>query len=65
MPLVSITTGSDILVLLADHSEYREIEIRRLKDLMKPEPVIIDTRGIIDRDEAVHNGFEYHGLGRL
>ena len=59
------TTGSDILVLLADHSEYREIEIRRLKDLMRPEPVIIDTRGIIDRDEAVHNGFEYHGLGRL
>jgi len=56
---------SDILVLLTDHSEYRKIDLQKLRSIMGPDPLIIDSRGLIPRENAVENGFEYHGVGRL
>ena len=58
-------TKSDVTVLLTDHSEYRGIDLSKMKSVMGPRPLIIDTRGVISRDEAVRIGFEYHGIGRL
>ena len=57
--------GSDAIVLLTDHSEYRHIDLNRLKTLMNPNPVIVDTRGLISKDDALKSGFEYHGVGRI
>lgn len=56
---------SDIFLLLTDHSDYREIDLRLLKSIMAEKPLIVDTRGIISREMAVNLGFEYHGYGRL
>jgi UDP-N-acetyl-D-mannosaminuronic acid dehydrogenase len=56
---------SNILVLLTDHSEYRKIDLQRLRSIMGSDPLIIDSRGLIPRENAVENGFEYHGVGRL
>ncbi len=56
---------SDILVLLTDHSEYRKIDLQKLRSIMRPDPLIIDSRGLIPRENAVKNGFEYRGVGRL
>lgn len=57
--------GSDAIVLLTDHTTYMSMDLDRLKDCMSLNPLIIDTRGIIDRRDAIKVGFEYHGLGRL
>jgi len=57
--------NGDMIVLLTDHSDYKEIDLKKLKVLMKPNPMIVDTRGVISKDEALKNGFEYHGVGRL
>ena len=57
--------GSEILLLLTDHIEYKELDLRRLKLIMGSRPLIIDTRGIISKDHAVTMDFEYHGFGRL
>lgn len=57
--------GSEILLLLTDHTEYKELDLRRLKLIMGSRPLIIDTRGIISKDHAVTMDFEYHGFGRL
>ena len=57
--------GSGILLVVTDHSDYRKIDLARLKNIMTENPLIIDTRGMIDRDTAYKHGFEYHGLGRL
>ncbi|MHB8360888.1 MAG: nucleotide sugar dehydrogenase, partial [Thermoplasmataceae archaeon] len=57
--------NSNILLVLSDHSNYKNINFQMLKDNMSENPVIIDTRGIIERSDAIKNGFEYHGLGRL
>ena len=63
--LYEACTKSDVTVLLTDHSEYRSIDLSKMKSVMGPGPLIIDTRGMISRDEAVRIGFEYHGIGRL
>lgn len=57
--------GSEILLLMTDHSEYRKVGLEKVRSLMTGIPLIIDTRAIIDRIEAVKMGFEYHGLGRI
>ena len=56
---------SEILLLLTDHTEYKDLDLMRLKSIMRGRPLIIDTRGLISRDHAVDLGFEYHGYGRL
>ena len=58
-------TGSNIIVILTDHSCYKDIDLHRLKSLAAEYPMILDTRGMVDRIKAVEAGFEYHGLGRL
>lgn len=57
--------GSGILLVVTDHSDYRRIDLARLRTVMAENPLIIDTRGMIDRNTAEKHGFEYHGLGRL
>ena len=63
--LISASKNSEILVLLTDHSAYKKLDLKILKESMGVDPMIMDTRGIIDRKEAEKMGFEYHGLGRL
>ena len=57
--------GANIIVLLTDHSNYKKIDLRKLKTLMESNPLIIDARGLISKEDALKNGFEYHGVGRL
>lgn len=63
--LYEASLDSNIVVLLSDHSQYRKIDLKRLQSIMAPNPMIIDSRGLIIREDAVRSGFEYHGLGRL
>ena len=57
--------GSEILLLLTDHQEYRELDLKLIRNSMSTDPLIIDTRGIISKESALKLGFEYHGYGRL
>lgn len=63
--MFSASKNAEILIILTDHSEYKNINLNKLKSVMDENPMIFDTRGVIDRTEASKNGFEYHGLGRL
>ena len=55
----------DILLLMTDHSQYANLDLRQIKLLMADNPLILDMRALIDRKTAEEAGFEYHGLGRL
>ena len=57
--------NSDIMLILTDHRQYKGMELKMLTDIMNKNALIIDTRGLIHRNEAIKYGFEYHGLGRL
>lgn len=56
---------ADIFILLTDHTQYKTIDMKKLRSKMGNRPLIVDTRGLISRAEANALGFEYHGYGRL
>lgn len=63
--LLSAAKGADILLVLTDHTVYRDLDLVALKEAMAPGPLIVDARGQFDPEQARKCGFEYHGYGRL
>jgi UDPglucose 6-dehydrogenase len=55
--------GADALVLVTEWNEFKNLDLARVKSLMK-EPVLIDGRNIYDPDQARAHGFKYMGVGR-
>jgi len=56
--------GADILVLATPHALFRHIDLKKLSARMRPNPVMVDTRGFWSRAECESAGFDYLGLGR-
>ncbi len=54
---------SDCLVILTEWNEFKELDFKRLKKLLK-QPVIIDGRNIYDPKMMKKLGFVYTGVGR-
>jgi len=55
--------GSDALVLLTDWGEFRQLDLARVKKLMK-QPVVIDGRNMFEPAEMNRLGFTYRSVGR-
>jgi len=55
--------GADCLVLITDHTEFKNINLQEIKTLMNDKPAIIDGRRIINPYEAENLGFVYFGIG--
>jgi len=55
--------GADALVFLTEWNQFRALDMRRIKDLMK-HPRIADLRNIYDPEDMRELGFEYVGVGR-
>jgi UDP-N-acetyl-D-mannosaminuronic acid dehydrogenase len=56
---------ADVVVILAGHREYRDLEPSRIRNLMAvKQPVIVDGRNIADPDSFIAAGFFYLGIGR-
>ncbi|MBS3101606.1 UDP-glucose/GDP-mannose dehydrogenase family protein [Candidatus Woesearchaeota archaeon] len=55
--------GSDALVILTEWKEFKEIDLKRIKPLMK-HPLIIDGRNIYNPEEMRKEGFVYISIGR-
>ena len=58
-----VATGADALVLVTEWNEFRQLDLRRIKQLMRG-PVLIDGRNIYDPDLLKELGFTYRGVGR-
>lgn len=54
---------ADLLVVVTDWNEFKEIDLTKVKELMKS-PTIIDTRNIYDPEKTKELGFSYQGVGR-
>ncbi|RME06395.1 MAG: UDP-glucose/GDP-mannose dehydrogenase family protein [Anaerolineae bacterium] len=59
----SMAEGCDALVVNTEWNEFKQLNRRRLRDLMK-QPVLFDGRNIYDPDEMRELGFKYRGMGR-
>lgn len=58
-----VARGSDCLVILTGWNEFKELDFRRLKKLLK-QPTIVDGRNIYDPKMMKKMGFVYTGVGR-
>ncbi|MGF6172252.1 UDP-glucose 6-dehydrogenase [Ensifer sp. 4252] len=54
---------ADVLVIVTEWNEFRALDFRRLKTVMK-EPVLVDLRNIYRPDEVAKHGFAYASVGR-
>lgn len=59
----SVANGSDCLVIATEWNEFKELDFKKLKRLMR-QPVIVDGRNIYDPAEMKRLGFKYVGIGR-
>ena len=55
--------GSDCLLIVTEWNEFKELDLRKVKKLMK-QPVIVDGRNIFEPEEVKALGFRYAGIGR-
>jgi UDP-N-acetyl-D-mannosaminuronic acid dehydrogenase len=56
--------GTDCIVLLAEQAQFRRLNLKKLRALMKRPAAIVDLAGIIDPQKVERKGFTYRGLGR-
>jgi UDPglucose 6-dehydrogenase len=56
-------TGADVLVVITEWHEFRGLDPRRIKEVMR-QPRIVDLRNIFDPEEMRGLGFVYEGVGR-
>jgi UDPglucose 6-dehydrogenase len=55
--------GSDALLIVTEWDEFKNLDLARLKRLLK-QPIIIDGRNIFDPLQMSKLGFVYRGVGR-
>jgi UDP-N-acetyl-D-mannosaminuronic acid dehydrogenase len=58
-----VLRDSDCLVLVTSHSAYSNLELERIKTLMRT-PIIVDGRNVFDKEVCIENGFIYKGIGK-
>jgi UDPglucose 6-dehydrogenase len=59
----SAVTGADALIFVTEWNQFRALDMRRIRDLMRS-PKIADLRNIYDPADMRELGFEYVGVGR-
>ena len=55
--------GCDAVVLMTEWNEFKQLDLRRLKNLMKS-PVMVDARNVYEPELMANMGFSYRGIGR-
>ena len=56
--------GSDCIVILTGQEQFKNLNLKKLKALMKTPSVIVDLIGIFEPKKVEAEGFIYKGLGR-
>ncbi|MCG5242679.1 UDP-glucose dehydrogenase family protein [Azospirillum doebereinerae] len=55
--------GADCVAILTEWNEFRALDLRRVKALLKA-PVMVDLRNIYNPDDMAQAGFVYSSIGR-
>jgi UDP-N-acetyl-D-mannosaminuronate dehydrogenase len=54
---------TDCLIIATDHTEFKNLNLNEIKQLMNDKPAIVDGRRIINPTETEKHGFIYYGIG--
>lgn len=60
---VAAARGADLVVILTEWTEYRELDLKRLAAAMRGR-ILLDFRNVIPAERAVSAGLNYRPLGR-
>ena len=55
--------GADCLVLVTDHTEYKDLDLVSIKRMMHT-PAVVDGRNVLSPERCRHLGFAYRGIGK-
>ena len=55
--------GADALLILTEWKEFTNLDLRRIKRLLRS-PLVLDGRNLFDRAEMAAAGLAYHSIGR-
>lgn len=58
-----VSKNSDVLLILTEWNEFKELDLKKIKSLMK-NPLIIDGRNIYNPENMKKEGFSYISIGR-
>jgi UDPglucose 6-dehydrogenase len=55
--------GADVLVLATEWNQFRSLDLKRIKDLLR-QPAVVDLRNIYEPSEMARLGFTFRCVGR-
>jgi UDP-N-acetyl-D-mannosaminuronic acid dehydrogenase len=61
--LTEAVEGADCVVIMTDHDEYRDLDLKELQKHLKQPSVIVDGRRLLDPEEVKALGMGYTGVG--
>ena len=53
---------ADCVIVAVAHEEFKKIKLEDVSKFMNNKPIIVDVRGMFDKEEAKKKGFYYRGL---
>lgn len=56
--------GADCAVILTGHDQFKHLNFKKLKIIMRNPAAIVDFEGIVEPEKVEKEGFIYRGLGR-
>jgi len=56
--------GTDCIVILTEHDQFKRLNLMKLQAVMKMPAVIVDLTGMMEPQKVERKGFTYRGLGR-
>ena len=59
----TVAQGADAIVLCTGWPEFRSLDFERIKKVVR-QPVIVDTKNLLDGGRLRSLGFRYLGVGR-
>ncbi|MGB9853345.1 MAG: nucleotide sugar dehydrogenase [Candidatus Bathyarchaeales archaeon] len=62
--LTEAVEGADCVIIFTGHDQFKRLNLKKLKLMVKMPAAIVDFEGVIDPGKAEAEGFIYRGLGR-
>jgi nucleotide sugar dehydrogenase len=56
--------GADCILILTGHDQFKCLNLKKIKMLMKMPAAIVDFEGVVEPDNVEKEGFIYRGFGR-
>jgi UDP-N-acetyl-D-glucosamine/UDP-N-acetyl-D-galactosamine dehydrogenase len=61
-PLSRLDKKMDAVIIAVAHDQFRKMSIKTIREIMNKKPVLVDVRGMVDKEKAEEMGIYYQRL---